>query len=165
MKKLSLLLMICIVFLAGCSGGEDVETNKNEVIEPTGYVFEDKGVTIAMHAEAEEIIKKMTAIDYFEAESCAFQGMEKIYTYNGYELHTYELDGVDRVATVMLLDDSVSTKEGIYLYSTLEDVIEAYGDKYTENLGVYTYELDDSKISFMVENEEVISIEYIAIAD
>ena len=86
--------------------------------------------------------------------------MDKVYTYSGFELHTYEIDGVDYVASILFLDDSVSTKEGIYLYCSLDDVLSAYGDSYTKGLGLYTYELDKSQISFLIENDEVVSIEY-----
>ncbi|WBW98594.1 hypothetical protein [Oceanirhabdus sp. W0125-5] len=104
-------------------------------------------------------------MDYFEAPSCAFEGMGKVYTYSGFELHTYEISGVDYVAGVIFLDDSVSTKEGIYLYSKLDEVLEAYGQNYTESNGLYTYKLDKHKISFLVENDEVVSIEYMATAE
>lgn len=172
MRKLSLLLLVLILMLAGCSsvegtseaGGNDaIEENNQEV---NGYEFEYDGITMAMYNEAAPILEGLgDEMDYFEAESCAFQGMDKIYTYGGFELHTHEIDGVDYVSSIIFLDDSVSTKEGIYLYSSLEDVLEAYGDNYSEEYGLYTFEKEDSKLSFLIEDDEVTSIEYMAVAE
>jgi hypothetical protein len=184
MKRLGILLMVVLLLLVGCSNGKNVssdsvdKTPKNEGVstpkdsekandeKAKGYVFETKGITIAMNAKIAPILKSLgESKSYFEAESCAFQGMEKTYTYSGFELHTYELDKVDYVASVIFLDDSVSTKEGISLNADVKDVVKAYGDKYTEKSGSYTYQLDKSKISFLFENNKVTSIEYMAIAE
>lgn len=183
MKKTGLLLIVLILLLTGCGGGEnvsgDLDNNKdngmpvNAPKEPDngnkstdGYVFEYNGTAIAMNKKAAPILGGLGEHkDYFEAESCAFEGLDKIYTYGGFELHTYEIDGVDYVASVIFLDDSVSTKEGIYLYSDSDDVLSKYGDNYTKTLGLYTYELDKSKISFLIEDDKVVSIEYSAITE
>lgn len=182
MKKLSLLLVLLIFFLVGCGNVENTSkksqddnikivgadgskvSDKGAITKSEGYLFENKGIVIAMNAKVAPILDSLgEASDYFEAKSCAFEGLDKIYTYNSFELYTYEMEEVDYVAAVIFLDDSISTKEGIYLGSTLDDVLAAYGDEYTEELGLYTYELDKSKISFIIENDEVTSIEYKAI--
>ena len=75
------------------------------------------------------------------------------------------IDGVDSVASISFLDDSVKTQEGIYLYSSLDDMIDAYGDDYEESLGLYTYVQGDSELAFLVDNDEVVSIEYIAVTE
>lgn len=184
MKKLSLLLMVLIFLLVGCGNAENTSKNSDDdnikkvsaggsqvsgdgdIIKAEGYEFENNGINIAMNAKVAPILKRLgEASDYFEAKSCAFEGLDKIYTYNSFELYTYEMKEVDYVAAVIFLDDSISTKEGIYLGSTLDDVLAVYGDEYTEELGLYTYELDKAKISFIIEDDEVTSIEYKAITE
>lgn len=182
MKRTGLLLIMLILLLTGCGGKEntskDLDDNKDNSIpvefaeksdndeNSEGYVFEYNGTKVAMNGKADPILENLGEyIDYFEAESCAFGGLDKIYTYGGFELHTYETDGVDHVASVIFLDDSVSTKEGIYLYCGLDDVLLIYGDNHTKSSGMYTYELDKSKISFLVEDDKVVSIEYAAITE
>lgn len=64
--------------------------------------------------------------------------------------------------SVVILDDSVSTKEGIYLYSDLDSLIEKYGDDYTKELNTYKYESGQSQLVFLVEDDEITSIEYLA---
>ena len=48
---------------------------------------------------------------YFEAPSCAFEGMDKIYSYSGFEFTTYTKDNVDYIASIVFLDDTVTTRE------------------------------------------------------
>src|SRR5659263_78431 len=150
MKKVGLLLIVIIFLLVGCSGVKTAETGDIKTSDHAsvaqGYIFESNGIAIAMNEKTDPILKSLgDAKEYFEAESCAFQGMDKTYTYNVFELHTYEIDKIDYVASVIFLDDSVSTKEGISLNADLTDVIKAYGDKYTNESNLYTYQLDKSK--------------------
>lgn len=176
MRKIGILLIILSLILVGCSNGDmvvieekpgkEIENARDDKITSKGYVFEANGVEIPMNSKMAPILEKLgESKEYFEAESCAFQGMEKTYTYDGFEIFTYEAGGVDHVASIIIMDDSISTKEGLYLYSDLKEVFDVYGDNYTNNLGLYTYELDKSKISILIEDDEVISIEYTAITE
>ncbi len=130
-----------------------------------GYAFVVKGTTIAMHAEAAPILAKLgDPKEYFEAPSCAFQGTEKSYVYSGFKVTTYELDGKDHIASVLVLDDSIATPEGVFLGATLDDVTKAYGTAYAQNLGLYTYTSGKMTLAFLLENGKVTSIEYAASA-
>lgn len=177
MKKISIILII-LIMLTACSGGNNTSSTPNEPVDNVnengsddnlvsdGFVFETNGVEIAMNQEVAPIIEKLgDSKEYFEAEHCALPGLEKTYTYNGFELYTYEKNGVDSVSSILFLDDSVKTKEGIYLYSSLDDVLEAYGDDYEQKLDLYIYERGDSQLCFLIEDGEVTSIEYIAITE
>lgn len=182
MRKLLLFILISIM-LVGCGSKEnaaDTKDNNNQPVqeetktdenqdkqkEPSGYAFEYNGVKIYMNTDVEPVIEALgEPINYFEAESCAFKGLDKFYTYAGFEITTYPLDGKDYISSVNLMDDTVSTPEGIYLGSTVEDMIAAYGEDYTESSGSYTYVKDDSKLQFIVMNDEIISITYLAIVE
>jgi hypothetical protein len=175
MRKNSALLFILVVLifsLVGCGSDTTLQTNggvsssSTEVSTDSGYAFEFKGTEIQMNQKAEPIIKKLgKSKNYFEAESCAFQGLDKTYTYNSFELFTYQIDDVDYVLSVRFLDDIVTTKEGIGLNSTLEQVKAAYGDKYTEKSGLYTFIKGKTKLSFIIENNVVTSVEYMAVVE
>ncbi len=163
MKRLSILLVIFLMLLSGCSSTKSTNTAGAKT---DGFIFANKGTSIAMNAEVAPILKSLgKEKDYFEADSCAFQGKEKTYTYSGFELHTYEKNKVDFVASIIFLDDSVSTKEGISIASDINDVIKAYGDKYTEKSGTYIYEKGKSKLTFTVKDKKVSQIEYTAISE
>jgi uncharacterized protein YceK len=181
MKKVIVLLAI-ILLLAGCSkedttpDSENTGTNTsadgtsdstdNSATTTEGYSYEANGVTIPMNVDAAPIVEALgEPVEYFEAASCAFQGLDKIYYYNGFELGTYPSGDKDIVSYVNFLDDSVTTDKGIYLGSTAEEVIAAYGDDYTEDSGSYVYRLGETKLTFIVEADAVTSITYAAIVE
>ncbi|HHY81696.1 MAG TPA: lipoprotein [Clostridiales bacterium] len=162
MKRIITALIIVLV-LAGCSSGKPVQGD----IQNTRFVFEYNGVEIPVNTDAAPVIEALgEPLDYFEAESCAFQGLDKTYYYSGFELTTYPKDDdTDYISTIYFQDDSVSTPEGICIGSSAEDVIKAYGEDYTGGEGSYVYTLGDSTLTFVTENDVVVSITYQAIVD
>ena len=67
-----------------------------------------------MNEDASAVVEELgEADDYFESESCAFEGLDKVYTYPGFTLNTYPVDDKDYVLSVVFRDDTVSTDEGI----------------------------------------------------
>lgn len=71
-----------------------------------------------MNENMEPLVKKLGDADnYFESDSCAFQGKDKVYTYGSVKITTYPKDNKDYVYTIELLDDTVSTPEGISIGS------------------------------------------------
>lgn len=156
------LVLLTAFTLTGCAS----DSGTPDDTDAQGFVFVSNGVDIPMMAKADDVLADLGEENsYFEAESCAYQGMDKIYTYSGFELRTNELDGVDTVTSVMLIDDSVSTPEGVSLYMTKEDMISAYGEAFTEEMGLCTYIKGDTELSFLIEDNEIISIEYTAAAE
>ena len=142
------------------------ESQKQQQQEPSGYAFEYNGVKIYMNTDVAPVIEALgEPLQYFEAESCAFKGLDKTYTYAGFEITTYPLDGKDYISSLYLMDDSVSTPEGIYIGSTVDDMLEAYGNDYEEASGSYTYTKGESKLQFIVSDDEIISITYLAIVE
>ena len=145
----------------------NVETNKNDnaeankVTEPKGYVFEYNGVKVGMDMEAAPIIAALGEADtYFEAPSCAFEGLDKTYGYGSFELDTYEQNGKDYVCGVFFVDDLIETPEGVCLFETKADMIKAYGESYKEEFGMLVYEKEGMKLKFILEGDEITSIEY-----
>lgn len=186
MKKVVIFLM-AMLLLVGCGKEEtpdkveannssqqetkNNETNnadqndaKNQTEE--GFAFAYNGVTIPMNVEAAPILDKLgEPMEYFEAASCAFQGLDKIFYYSGFEVSTYPNDGVDFISAVDLVDDSVSTPEGISIGSSLEDIKAAYGENYTEESGLYTFVKGETKLTILVENNAAAAITYLAIVE
>ncbi len=185
MKK-GLIVIAAIIFLAGC--GKETVTTSNDtenteetqtVPDTTGEVTQEKNgeaiegfrfsfdnVVIPMNAEAAPIIDALgEPTEYFEAASCAFQGLDKIYTYSGFEINTYPLEDKDYISSVYVMDDSVTTPEGIYLGATQDEVIAAYGGSYMEESGEYIYTKGESKLSFIIEEGYVTAITYSAIVE
>ena len=131
-----------------------------------GFVFQSGGVAIGMNQDAAPVVAALSGWDnYIETESCAFQGLDKIYSYAGFDLYTYPKDDVDYVNSIYFTSDAVSTPEGIRIGSSLDEVLAVYGDQYTKEFGVYTYTKDQSTLSFIVTDGIVESVEYTAITE
>lgn len=132
---------------------------------PKGYGFTYKRVTVYMNGSAEKLLNKAgRPKSKSESKSCAYDGMDRTYTYKDFVVKTYSKSakGREYINSIVLLTSKVSTKEGIKIGSSKNDVIDAYG-RARANFGVYTY--TKGKCRLMIEmdsNDKVSSITYLA---
>ncbi|MBO5701068.1 MAG: hypothetical protein J6S71_01390 [Clostridia bacterium] len=166
------LVIMSSLFIA-CDGGSDItlppedgNTTAGVAAENDAYVFVYNNTEVAPHAKMAELINGLgDPTTYEESESCYYQGLDKDYTYPGFKLRTYPMDGVDYVLNVCFVDDSVSTPEGIMLGSTRDEVIAAYGTSFTEQNGSTVYTIGKTELRFRFSDNGVTAIEYWAITD
>ena len=173
MKKNILLFLMTISCVCMCACGSGTEgsnsgntdannaqneqNNKNEA----SFVFSYDGMEISVNEEIESVVAKLgEPVAYYEAASCAFEGLDKFYTYSSFQLDTYPQDGKDMLASIYFKDDLVKTTEGISLYMTKDDMISAYGEATTVNDNEYIYEKGNGRLRFILKDDEIISIEY-----
>jgi len=127
------------------------------------YVFVYEGVNIVVSSPMSSILSSLNAVagepQYFESASCAGQGMSKTYTYNGgsFTISTSPVGPDDVIASISLFDDSVTTAEGIYIGSTLDDVKAAYGEATSSTDTTLTYEKGSSVLVFIVDANGVVT--------
>ena len=125
------------------------------------FIFEYDGIQMYVNQEAAEVLDALgEPASYFEAASCAFEGLDKMYTYSSFELDTYPEGDTDYISCIYFLDDMVETPEGISLYMTQADMEAAYGTDYEEANGAYVYTKGNGQLSFIIENDEIVVIEY-----
>jgi len=97
----------------------------------------------------------------FVAPSCAFDGEDRIFQYSNIQIHTYPKGDDDYVHTISLRDDTIRTTEGrIYLGSSLQDMLDAYGDEYEYDNDMYKYTRGLTTLEFFIEDDIVIGITY-----
>ncbi len=127
-----------------------------------GYVFNYKGYDITIDGSFNEGLSEKLGepLSYYEAASCAFEGLDKVYTYSNVSIKTYPQKDKDLVSNIGLMDDSVATKEGVCIGDSKEDVIKAYGDQFTMKGNMMVYGKDGMNLGFIVENDAVAFIEY-----
>ena len=146
---------------ADADGDGEEKTQEAAAAEHKGYVFVYNDVTIEMDAEAAPIVEALgEPASYFEAPSCAFEGIDKVYTYGSFELDTYPIEGTDYVSSVVIKDDMVSTPEGICIGSSRQDMEGAYGTEWSDEEGMIVYEKDGMKLCFILEGNAIASIEF-----
>lgn len=147
------------------SGKNTVATNITSVVEKNmdkGYSFKIKDVEFFIGEDPTEKIEKLgEASDSFSAPSCAMQGEDKIYTYSGFTLtaNSESKDNSVKLISILLTDDSVQTKEGLYIGQTRKDVEKLYGKKKKKE-NEYIYKKGRMELSIIFEADKVVSIEY-----
>lgn len=156
MKKF-LIIFTVLILVTGCGNTSSKDTKK----ESTGYEINIKGKDISVGSEF-SIIKDLLGEDfeYQEIESCAFEGKDSIYTYDNLEIYNYHDKDIEKIYTITLLDDTISTKEGIKIGSTIVEMKKTYGHDYEETIGAYVYTKDNTILTFITEDDIVTSIEY-----
>lgn len=138
------------------------ETTQSAETFEEGFVFPYKGMDISMNQDMSEVLEVLGEPNsYFEAASCAFEGLDKMYTYSSFEIDSYPDGEIERVSAIYFKDDLVTTAEGICLYMTKADMEAAYGTEYEVMDASCTYTKGDSTLTFILnDNDEIVSIEY-----
>lgn len=141
---------------------ESQETDPSQDAAGTkGYAFLFQDTAVEVDADAATVIQNLgEPLSYFEAPSCAFQGLDKIYTYNGFEIDTYPMDEKDYISAVILKDDSVMTAEGVGIGDSVEKLEQTYGSDGTKEESMIVYDKDGMKLCFILQKDEIISVEY-----
>ncbi len=135
-----------------------VQTNNTSLDD---YKFVYNGTTIAPDMNTNEFMDALgEPLQYYEVKSCAFEGMDKIYTYTSFEIGTYPNGDDDLVSYIYFKDDTVTTEEGAYIGMSKADVLALYGDNYEDNAGVITYSKGGMELRFIFSGESLASIEY-----
>ncbi len=177
------LAVIMLASVAGCSdtvettGSTEVSTStQTQTTESTAsteldsvteaaldeYYFVSGDVTVQVDADMDELIALLgESKSVFEAPSCAGEGISYFYSYASFEIETYPAsDGKNRIGYIYLKDDMVATTEGIDLSMEKADVIDTYGEDYEAFDSAIIYEKEGSKLCFIFDGDQIISIEY-----
>ena len=164
--------------LAACGSGDngqEIQTQKPEessgqsqqssapAASSNSYVFQSGTATVSIDQDMAEVLAALgEPKSYFEAESCAFEGLDKTYTYSGFVVSTRPDGEKDYVSSIVLTDDSVTTPEGVYIGSTAADVTAAYGESDSALDTLLSYTKGGAVLNFILDGGTVISIEYLA---
>lgn len=168
--KMKRLMCVCLVValacmsFAGCeknAGGREKEITSEKKTVNEEFCFNTANGIIKVNMNAESALKIAGEYkDYFEMASCAFNGLDKIYMYSGFEIYVNEIDGVELVTRIVLTDDSVMTKEGLYIGAGLDRMVDLYGNDFEHSQGMYVYQKGSTKLIVGVAAEDVVSLEY-----
>lgn len=130
-----------------------------------GYVYHAEtnagSIDVSVDMPMDTVLAALGDSDsYFEAKSCAFDGLDKMYTYGHFEIDTYPGETGDMVSAVYLTDDLTGTPEGLYIGSSKEDMEKLYGTDYEVNGNEYTYKSGDMSLKIQITNDKVSYITY-----
>ena len=180
-KLISILLGLAVlVSLAAC--GDPAGSASNSGNDPTGSVkpsdpapdqtgegtyftfafAANNGAVVTVNENMADALAALGEYQsYFEAESCAFDGLDKTYTYPGFVITTRPDGDRDFINSIRLTDDSVTTQEGAYIGNTADQIRAIYGDPDNDLESALYYTDAYTMLSFILEDGVVISIEYL----
>jgi len=98
-----------------------------------------------------------------EANSCAYKGMDKSFSYDGIIISTLPIDEKDVICEIYITSDKYETSRGIKIGHERSDIEETYGKNYTLEDGVLTYWIGEEndpkspKLYFTLDDENVIT--------
>lgn len=143
------------------NGGGTSSSQQQPNAGPDSYVFQAGGTSVSIDQDMAEVLAALgEPQSYFEAESCAFEGLDKTYTYSGFVITTRPDGEKDFVNSILLTDDSATTPEGIYIGSSADDIKAAYGEGEGTD-ALMTYTRNGTALNFILDNGKVFSIEYL----
>ncbi len=126
------------------------------------YSFFTGEIEIFPGDEVTVILENLGApLSYDESPSCAFEGLDKVYRYSGFEIQTYPEGDKDYVYMITLTNDLVETLEGVSIGDEKADVIAKYGEDYTSVGENIQYKANNCTLQFIFRDGKVSSIKYV----
>ena len=150
MKKITALVLAMLMTLALCACGG--ETPGTETGGETGYATDCGGLYFAsgevkfgIMDPAQEVLDALGEPQgTFESDSCAYQGKDMFYYYDGFEVMVNDVDGTLRITGITIADDTVSNPQGVKIGMDMSEALSLMGDPdypesitVTHNGGVY----------------------------
>lgn len=175
MKKfLLILLALAMCFcVCACSGGDGDNSDggdkaKDYTPDYGELYYEADGVRFGVMDYAAEVMQKLPEpTGSFENESCAYQGKDTVYYYDGFELTVHKLDGDDRIIGIKLADDTVKTPQGLYVGMSEADCAEIVEGLGGEKTGATVYTVKTGSTALIVgigADDTVASVEFAVIS-
>lgn len=141
---------------------DDADESDENNYADIGFTLDFNGFTIYMNQNMADVLLGIgdPLRPPFEAPSCAFDGIDRIFSYPGVQIHTYPDGDEDFVHTISIRDDSISIYGGIFLGSSFDDVTSVFGTNYDRDFDMFTYTKGDTTLAFLIEDGIVTAITF-----
>ena len=154
---------------AGNSSEGSVQTGSDVVfVDPSAVRpdyrklgFSVDGFTFGIYDAMDDVIAGIGEPNgTFEAASCAYQGNDYFYYYSNFELMANDFDGVQRVTHITVIDDTISTPQGVTIGMSELD-FQALSIGFTdEGNGRFTRTEGTCTMQVIIKDGRVSAIEY-----
>ena len=131
MKKFIAIILaaLCVFALCACGndgGSGDNDANKTAEYKPDyGELYYASGeVKFGILDPAADVLAALGEPDStFESNSCAYQGKDKFYYYDGFEVLVNDVDGTERITGITIADDTVSNPQGVKIGMKIDEAL------------------------------------------
>lgn len=171
MKKLTALILAALMIFAlcACSNGEGDAAEAADYTPDYGELYYASGdVKFGIMDPAESVLSALgDPVSTFESNSCAYQGKDKFYYYDGFELLVNDVDGTERITGITVADDTVETPQGVKIGMSIDDALSLMSGMECVQAGdTYKFTAGSALLRLQVgEDNTVIAIEYSAAAN
>lgn len=158
-KSLAIVLaaLLLIASLVACGGDTPEITHETQRVEEWGLNVNGKELYVGMNMPKD--LGEPTS--YFEAASCAIQGLDKDYTYGSILVKTEDDGKTERIVGLTILDDGAATTMGATIGSTRDEVVGVHGTPKSESDTALTYAAGEGVVAkFLLRDGVVTSITY-----
>ena len=149
MKKI-LIMFISIIFLTGCN-------ISNSKVEPTieEYKLTVNNIELRPHIFFVPVRSTVGIYNNYHYEDDIV-----VFEYDGFEIGTYFDQEVEKIFFIRITNNEITTDEGVKLGDSKEQMIKVYGKDYKTENNKYIYKIDNTSLSFTIDNDIIIEIEY-----
>lgn len=124
-----------------------------------GFVFTFEGVELTP-GQKFDAAALPEAESVFQVPSCAIEGTDNVYNYGAIEVTAFD-DGTGEVIySIYIVDANTPTNEGLYIGDTLDHVVAAYGEDYTQEGSQITYQKGNTLLIIILNGDYVQSIDF-----
>ena len=165
-----ILAVMCAFALCACSdnGGAQKTETKTEYEADYGELYYASGdVKFGIFDPADEVLSALgEPVSTFESNSCAYQGKDYFYYYDGFEVMVNDVDGVKRITGITVADDTVQTPQGLKIGMKLEDAQALLTGEFKQVGDVYKYTQGSTVLKLAVGDDGTLTaIEYAVAAN
>ena len=142
MKKTVLILLTILLLVACTASGTSntvvfVDPNAVQAGAYGSLGFRANEYQFGIYDPTKEVFEHITSSGTFADVSCAFEGEDTYYFFNGFEIMANVIDGEERVTAINLLDDTVKTPDGLYIGMSAAELNSILGTSLIED-GLHT---------------------------
>jgi predicted small secreted protein len=142
-------VLLMFTVLTGCNSKERVQGNDDSSgaaaagsFSAADIALDINGKTYRCGDDVAPLLKELgDGYEYSEAISCAYDGLDKTYTYDNVDVYTYPDGDIDRVSEITAYGTDASTPKGLKVGDTVERMEELYGAGYSEEGITRIYEI------------------------
>ena len=160
MKRITaiILAVMCVFALCACGadGGETKTDTKTEYKADYGELYYASGdVKFGILDPADEVLSALgEPVSTFESNSCAYQGKDQFYYYDGFEVLVNDVDGTERVTGITLADDTVSNPQGVKIGMKIDEALELMTSvEYTQSGDTYKFTVGSALFRIQVGDD------------
>ena len=143
------------------AGGEASQAAAGGSVTEADGIATINGIAVELNGDAAAVVDQLGEYTLTSQTTChGTEGDDKTYTYEGFVVNTYPLDGEDRVLEIVIKSADIPTSKGIKVGDTVEAVKAAYGEGKSGGMYVAYDTAEKKSVQFVVENGVVTEIDY-----